>query len=74
VNSFADTVAALHPMYLMRAFGGLLYLSGAAIMSFNVWMTLAGRLREEAPMSDAPYDPQADRPIVQSAATAVPAE
>ena len=74
VNSFADTVAALHPMYLMRAFGGLLYLSGAAIMSFNVWMTLAGRLREEAPMSDAPYDPQADHPIVQSAATAVPAE
>ena len=70
VNSFVDTVAALHPMYLMRAFGGLLYLGGAGIMVYNMWQTLAGRLREEAPMRDAAYDPQADRPIT----TAVPAE
>ncbi|MCL4674189.1 MAG: cytochrome-c oxidase, cbb3-type subunit I, partial [Sphingomonadaceae bacterium] len=69
VNSFIDTVDALKPMYLLRAFGGLLYLSGAAIMVYNVWMTLAGRLRTEAPMSDAAYDEAADRPI-----TAVPAE
>lgn len=70
VNSFVDTVAALHPMYLMRAFGGLLYLGGAGIMVYNMWQTLAGKLREEAPMRDAAYDPQADRPIT----TAVPAE
>ena len=69
VNSFADTVAALHPMYLMRAFGGLLYLSGAAVMVWNMAMTIAGRLREEAPMSGPAFDPEADRPIV-----AVPAE
>ena len=69
VNSFADTVAALHPMYLMRAFGGLLYLSGAFVMTFNIWMTLAGRLRNEAPLNDAAYDPAADRPI-----TTAPAE
>jgi cytochrome c oxidase cbb3-type subunit 1 len=69
VNSFADTVAALHPMYLMRALGGLLYLSGAGIMVWNMAMTLAGRLREEARMSGPAYDPNADRPIV-----AVPAE
>ena len=69
VNSFIDTVAALEPMYLLRAFGGLLYLTGAAVMVYNVWMTLAGRLRVEAPMSDAAYDEAADRPI-----TAVPAE
>ena len=37
-------------------------------------MTLAGRLRAEAPMTDADYDPQADRPIVDADATAVPAE
>ncbi|WP_337240018.1 cbb3-type cytochrome c oxidase subunit I, partial [Proteus faecis] len=35
VNSFADTVAALHPMYVLRVFGGLLYLSGAAVMATN---------------------------------------
>ena len=71
VNSFADTVAALHPMYLMRAFGGLLYLSGFVIMLYNVWQTLAGKLRSEAPMTETPYDEQADRPLP---AAAVPAE
>jgi cytochrome c oxidase cbb3-type subunit 1 len=65
VNSFIDTVAALHPMYLLRAFGGLLYLSGAIIMTYNIWMTLAGHLREEKPMGDTPYDEAADKPIVQ---------
>ncbi|MHA7819385.1 MAG: cytochrome-c oxidase, cbb3-type subunit I [Erythrobacter sp.] len=74
VNSFVDTVAALHPMYLMRAFGGLLYLSGAAIMSYNMWMTIAGRLRDEAPMGDTPYDEEADRPLPASQPQAQPAE
>ncbi|QZD93090.1 cytochrome-c oxidase, cbb3-type subunit I [Qipengyuania xiapuensis] len=71
VNSFADTVAALQPMYLMRAFGGLLYLSGFLIMLYNVWQTLAGRLRDEAPMTETPHDEEADRPVPP---TAVPAE
>nr|WP_230281534.1 cytochrome-c oxidase, cbb3-type subunit I [Croceicoccus sp. Ery15] len=70
VWSFADTVAAMFPMYVLRAFGGLLYLSGALVMSYNFWMTLAGRLRDEAPMRDAAYNPQADRPLP----AAVPAE
>ncbi|KEO86158.1 peptidase S41 [Erythrobacter sp. JL475] len=65
VNSFIDTVSALHPMYLMRAFGGLLYLSGAILMVYNIWMTIAGYQREEAPMDDTPHNEAADRPIVQ---------
>ncbi|MCT2559890.1 cytochrome-c oxidase, cbb3-type subunit I [Tsuneonella sp. YG55] len=71
VNSFADTVAAIHPMYLMRAFGGLLYLAGFAVMLWNVAQTLAGKVRAEAPMTETPPDPALDRPIP---ATAVPAE
>jgi len=71
VNSFADTVAALHWMYVLRAFGGLLYLAGFAIMLFNVWQTLAGRLRSEAPMTETPYDERSDRPLPPAA---VPAE
>ena len=67
VNSFADTVSALHPMYIMRAFGGLLYLVGGGVMTYNIWMTLAGHLRAEAPMTDAAYDPAADRPITAAA-------
>ena len=69
VNSFAETVAALHPMYLARAFGGVLYLSGALIMAWNVWQTIAGNLRQEEPLRQAAYDQAADRPLV-----AVPAE
>ena len=68
VNSFAETVAALHPMYLLRAFGGGMFLVGAGIMTFNVWQTIAGKLRDENPLYQPAYDPAADRPL-----TAVPA-
>jgi cytochrome c oxidase cbb3-type subunit 1 len=69
VNTFADTVAALHPMYLLRAFGGLLYLAGAVVMVINVWRTILGHQREEKPMTSASYNEETDRPIVS-----VPAE
>ena len=64
VNSFVDTVAALHPMYILRAVGGLMYLSGALIMVYNIWMTIAGHQRDEAPMGDTAHDEAADRPLV----------
>jgi cytochrome c oxidase cbb3-type subunit 1 len=64
VNSFVDTVAALHPMYILRMVGGLMYVAGAAIMAFNIWMTIAGKLREEAPLGDTAHDQAADRPIL----------
>lgn len=63
VNSFVDTVAALHPMYILRAVGGLMYLTGAIIMAYNIWMTIAGKLRVEAPMGDTAHDEAADRPL-----------
>jgi cytochrome c oxidase cbb3-type subunit I len=66
VNSFAETVAALKPMFFLRAFGGLLYLAGAVIMTVNVWRTILGHKREEAPMRDAAYDPEKDRPILNA--------
>ena len=69
VNSFVDTVAALHPMYLMRLFGGALYLAGAVIMTYNIWMTIAGYQREEAPMDDTAHDEAADRPIAPQPAS-----
>ncbi|MBP6363230.1 MAG: cytochrome-c oxidase, cbb3-type subunit I [Novosphingobium sp.] len=69
VNSFAETVAAKFPMYLLRAFGGVLYLSGALIMAFNIWQTIAGNLRKEDPLRSAEHDAARDVPL-----TAVPAE
>ncbi|MEO1609507.1 MAG: cytochrome-c oxidase, cbb3-type subunit I [Pseudomonadota bacterium] len=50
VNSFVDTVTAIHPQYVMRVFGGLLYLSGALLMAFNIYKTIKGEVRKEAPM------------------------
>ena len=40
VNSFADTVAAKFPMYVVRGLGGVLFLLGAVIMCYNLYMTV----------------------------------
>lgn len=45
--SFAETVEAMHPFYVIRLFGGLLYLLGALIMAYNVWRTARGEIRAE---------------------------
>jgi len=50
VNSFVETVSAIHPEYVMRTFGGLLYLTGALLMAYNVYRTIRGDVRDEAPM------------------------
>ena len=68
VYAFSEVVAAMQPYYLIRAAGGLLYLAGAFLMVWNVWMTIKGRLREEAPLSDAAFDPARDRPLQPQAA------
>ncbi len=39
--SFIETVEAMHPFYVIRALGGILFLGGALIMAFNLWMTIA---------------------------------
>ena len=39
-NSFVETVSAKHVENIVRAFGGLMYLSGLLIMVFNVWRTI----------------------------------
>jgi cytochrome c oxidase cbb3-type subunit 1 len=43
--SFSETVQAMHPYYIIRALGGVLYLTGVLIMVYNVRKTI---------MSDAP--------------------
>jgi len=51
VNSFADTVSAKYPMYVVRGLGGVLYLTGAAIMCWNMWRTIVGYQRVYQPVS-----------------------
>jgi len=38
--SFIESVEAMHPLYVIRAIGGILFLSGALIMAWNVWKTI----------------------------------
>jgi cytochrome c oxidase cbb3-type subunit 1 len=40
--SFVETVAAMHPFYVIRALGGLMFLIGALIMTYNFWRTIRG--------------------------------
>src|SRR3990167_723598 len=39
-NAFVETVAAKHIENIIRTIGGLMYLAGAVIMSFNLWRTI----------------------------------
>ena len=38
--SFAETVSAMHPIYFIRALGGILFLIGAIIMAYNLYKTV----------------------------------
>ncbi len=45
--SFVETVEAMHPFYVVRAIGGLLFLVGALIMTYNLIRTARGDVAEE---------------------------
>jgi len=46
--SFVETVEAMHPFYVIRALGGVLFLTGGLIMVYNLIRTMRGDLRDEA--------------------------
>ena len=58
--SFVETVEAMHPYYIIRMLGGLMFLAGAFIMAYNLWRTAKGDIRAKE--------------YVPSQAAAVPAE
>lgn len=41
--SFVETVQAMHPLYLTRAIGGVLFLTGACIMAYNFYKTIKSK-------------------------------
>ncbi|MFZ1106742.1 MAG: cytochrome-c oxidase, cbb3-type subunit I [Rhodomicrobium sp.] len=55
--SFVESVEAMHPYYIIRATGGILYLTGGLIMAYNVFRTIRG---------DEPVD-VADQPRIAAA-------
>ena len=57
---FIDTVTKLRPMYMLRSFGGLLFITGACVMFYNLFKTaksgsfVANENAEAAPLLKAP--------------------
>ena len=46
--AFASSFTLMCGYYVLRAVGGTLYLAGGLVMAWNVFMTIRGRLRDEA--------------------------
>ena len=52
--SFIETVEAMHPFYVIRAIGGLLFVLGSLIMAYNMWRTVSSaEPAEESAMGPA---------------------
>ncbi|WP_369725547.1 MULTISPECIES: cytochrome-c oxidase, cbb3-type subunit I [unclassified Bradyrhizobium] len=55
--SFIETVEAMHPFYIIRAGGGALFLIGALIMAYNLWMTVrVGEAEVQMPVALQPAE------------------
>ena len=49
IYSFVETVNAMHPYYMIRLLGGLIYLAGMLVMAYNIFQTVRlGSSRHEA--------------------------
>jgi cytochrome c oxidase cbb3-type subunit 1 len=57
--SFVETVAAMHPYYVIRVMGGLMYLTGAILMAWNVWKTITESEAEQPVRAEAPVGARA---------------
>lgn len=64
--SFVDTLVAMHPYYIARAFGGLLFFVGACIGFWNVVMTIR-HVPRAVPELDYPTSSEAMEPAVPAA-------
>ncbi|BCH25007.1 cytochrome c oxidase, cbb3-type subunit I [Mesorhizobium sp. L-8-3] len=57
--SFIDSLVAMHPYYIARTIGGLLFLLGALVGSYNVWMTIRSARGDLATTEGEPDEPVA---------------
>ncbi len=48
--SFVESVQAMHPFYVIRFTGGLFFVTGMLIMSYNIWKTIKGATPASAPV------------------------
>ncbi|MBT6203976.1 MAG: cytochrome oxidase, partial [Rhodospirillaceae bacterium] len=57
--AFIETVQEKHFYYVVRALGGILFLTGSLIMAYNLWRTARGDLRDERVAQDPQLAAQA---------------
>jgi cytochrome c oxidase cbb3-type subunit I/II len=70
---FVETVARLVPMYWVRVIGGTLYITGAAVFAYNIFMTWRRRpATYDVPVVQAPPLPKSE-PKAPAYGTPVPA-
>jgi cytochrome c oxidase cbb3-type subunit 1 len=60
--SFVDTLLAMYPYYIARAFGGLLFLLGVIVACYNIWMTVRGVPADVADLAERPESGAAPAP------------
>ncbi|CEG09188.1 hypothetical protein BN961_02611 [Afipia felis] len=65
--SFVDSLVAMHPYYIARAIGGLLFLIGTIIGCYNIWMTIRA-------VPHVAAEPATDRPELAGAPALQPGE
>ena len=65
--SFVDSLVAMHPYYIARAIGGLLFLIGAVIGCYNIWMTIRA-------VPHVATEPATDRPELAGTPALQPGE
>ncbi len=61
--NFLETVIEIVPMYILRAFGGLLYLSGAIVMVYNLVKTAKQGSFQEEEEDEAPALPKSEKDL-----------
>lgn len=64
--SFTDSLVAMHPYYVARAFGGLLFVTGAIIGAWNVVMTIR-HVPRQVPARDHPTTSETMEPALPAA-------
>jgi cytochrome c oxidase cbb3-type subunit I len=63
--SFIDSVAAMHPYYIARTFGGFLFLLGAMVGAYNIWMTIREAAQARSPERDTSDVPAVPDTVLQ---------
>ena len=48
--SFVESVEAMHPFYIIRFAGGLLFFAGAVVMAYNLYRTIRGARAVDVPV------------------------